>query len=104
MIGHVLRAYPEYAGIVVDADGADAIVAFERLLLLRRVSRGNRKLAMACCLLLAWKMNESRDAMLADSEGGGGGASGGGGGGGGADDTPYGDAPEALLSLGSGWV
>ena len=38
-----------------------AFVAFERLVAARLVSKTNRKLAMATCLLLAWKMNEGNE-------------------------------------------
>ena len=38
-----------------------AFVAFERCVLAGHVVKANRKLYMAVCLLLAWKMNESRE-------------------------------------------
>ena len=38
-----------------------AFAAFERSCLAGRVSKANRALYMAVCLLLAWKMNESRE-------------------------------------------
>jgi hypothetical protein len=41
---------------------AIAIVSFERLVLKRLVSKGNRRLAFAACALLAFKMNEAREA------------------------------------------
>ena len=61
------------------------VAAFERALLLGRVGKANRKLTMAACMLLAWKMNESEMAWEGEGgeDGGGGGADGGGGGGGG---------------------
>lgn len=37
------------------------IVSFERLVFRRLVNKGNRKVAMAACLLLAFKMNEARE-------------------------------------------
>lgn len=40
---------------------AIAIVSFERLILKRLVNKANRRLAMAICLLLAYKMNEFRE-------------------------------------------
>ena len=42
-----------------------ACIGFERLVLLRLVNKGNRKLAMAACLLLAYKMNEAKDGEAA---------------------------------------
>ena len=36
-------------------------VAFERCVLAGRVGKANRRLYMAVCMLLAWKMNESRE-------------------------------------------
>ena len=44
-----------------------AIVYFERLVFSRRVNKGNRKLAMAVCLLLAYKMNEAREGEGGDA-------------------------------------
>jgi hypothetical protein len=77
------------------------IAAFERALLLGRVGKANRKLTMAVCLLLAWKMNESEgggeeeEGENGGGGGGGGGAGGGAGGGGGGGGAASGSEEDA---------
>ena len=45
-----------------------AFYAFERLVMKKFVYKRNRKLAMACCLLLAWKMNENESRSKSGEE------------------------------------
>jgi len=46
-------------------------VAFERCVLGGFVNKANRRRSMAVCLLLAWKMNESRERSKSEGQGGG---------------------------------
>jgi hypothetical protein len=72
------------------------VASFERALLLGRVGKANRKLTMAACLLLAWKMNESEGGGGEDEgEDGGDGDAGAGGGGGGSGGGGWGGASGA---------
>lgn len=65
-----------------------AIVSFERLVFKHLINKSNRKLAMAVCLLLAYKMNEAREGTDRAAAAAAAAAGGGGGGGGGDSSVP----------------